>query len=154
MATLDEFRSTVVAAALGFARRALDEVLRHTRTWYVFQRPLADFQLTQQKLADMATEIDASALLVYRAAWRKDTGAERVTSEAAMAKSYAIEAAQRVIDRAVQLFCSLGVTVGSAVEQLYRDVRPLRIYEGTTEIQKINIANQLLKNAKAEEEGV
>lgn len=145
MATLDVFRSTVGAAALGFARRALDETLSHVRDRHVFGQPLASFQLTQGKLADMATDTDAAALLIYRSAWRKDTGAERVTREAAMAKSYATEAAQRVIDQAVQLFGGLGVTVGTTVEQLYRDIRPLRIYEGTTEIQKIIIANQLLK---------
>ena len=145
MATLDVFRSTVGAAALGMARRALDEALRRVRHRRLFGKALAEFQMTQAKLADMATEIDASALLVYRAAWRKDTGAERITREAAMAKAYATEAAWRTIDHAVQLFGGLGVTVGTVVERLYRDIRPLRIYEGTTEIQKIVIANQLLK---------
>ena len=145
MATLDVFRSTVGAAALGMARRALDEALRHVRQRRVFGKALSDFQMTQAKLADMAMAVDASALLVYRAAWRKDTGAERVTREAAMAKAYATEAAWRVIDHAVQLFGGLGVTSGSVVERLYRDIRPLRIYEGTTEIQKIIIANQVLK---------
>ena len=144
MATLDVFRSGVGAAALGFARRALDEALRHTSARTVFGQPLASFQMTQDKLADMATEIDASALLVYRAAWAKDKGAERVTREAAMAKFYATEAAQRVIDHAVQLFGGQGVVSGSVVESLYRDIRPLRIYEGTSEIQKIVIANQIL----------
>ena len=145
MATLDVFRSTVGAAALGMARRALDETLRHVRRRHVFGKALSDFQMTQAKLADMATEIDASALLVYRAAWRKDNGADRITREAAMAKAYATEAAWRIIDHAVQLFGGLGVTTGTVVERLYRDIRPLRIYEGTTEIQKIIIANQVLK---------
>lgn len=145
MATLDVFRSTVGAAALGMARRALDETVRHVRERSVFGHPLADFQMTQDKLAEMAMAVDASALLVYRAAWYKDSGAERVTREAAMAKAYATEAAQQVIDHAVQLFGGRGVTTGSVVEQLYRDIRPLRIYEGTTEIQKIIIAGQVLK---------
>ncbi len=145
MATLDVFRSTVGAAALGMARRALDEALQRVRQRRVFGKALSEFQMTQDKLADMAMEIDASALLVYRAAWRKDTGAERVTREAAMAKAYATEAAWRVIDHAVQLFGGLGVTTGIVVERLYRDIRPLRIYEGTTEIQKLVIAGQLLK---------
>ncbi len=145
MATLDVFRSTVGAAALGMARRALDEALRHVRRRHVFGKALSDFQMTQAKLADMATEIDASALLVYRAAWCKDNGADRITREAAMAKAYATEAAWRIIDHAVQLFGGLGVTTGTTVERLYRDIRPLRIYEGTTEIQKMIIANQVLK---------
>ena len=148
MATLDVFRSTVGAAALGMARRALDEALRRVRHRRVFGKALSEFQMTQAKLADMATEIDASALLVYRAAWRKDTGAERVTREAAMAKAYATEAAWRIIDHAVQLFGGLGVTDGTVVERLYRDIRPLRIYEGTTEIQKLVIAGQLLKGGE------
>ncbi len=148
LATLDVFRATVGAAALGLARRAMAETLRHTRRRHVFGQALSEFQMTQDRLADMAMEIDASALLVYRAAWRKDSGAARVTLEAAMAKAYATEAAQRVIDRAVQLFGGLGVTAGSVVERLYRDVRPLRIYEGATEIQKIIIAGQLLKQSE------
>ena len=148
MATLDVFRSTVGAAALGMARRALDEALQRVRHRRLFGKALSEFQMTQAKLADMATEIDASALLVYRAAWRKDTGAERVTREAAMAKAYATEAAWRIIDHAVQLFGGLGVTTGTVVERLYRDIRPLRIYEGTTEIQKVVIAGQLLKGAE------
>lgn len=146
LATLDVFRCTVGAAALGFARRALDEAAERARSRVVFDRPLAEFQMTQQKIADMATEVDASALLVYRAAWAKDNGADRVTREAAMAKMYATEAAQRVIDNAVQIFGSQGVVAGCPVEQLYRDVRPLRIYEGTTEIQKIIIARETLKD--------
>lgn len=145
MATLDVFRSTVGAAALGFARRAMAEALQHVKQREVFGQPLANFQMTKDKLADMAMDIDASALLVYRAAWCKDSGQERVTKEAAMAKAFATEAAQRVIDHAVQLLGGLGVTAGHPVERLYRDIRPLRIYEGTTEIQKIIIAGQVLK---------
>jgi acyl-CoA dehydrogenase len=142
MANLDVFRSTVAAAALGFARRALDEALARVHDRKVFGQKLADYQLTQAKIADMATEIDASALLTYRAAWTKDQGAARVTREASMAKMYATEAAQRVIDAAVQLWGGLGVTVGQTVESLYREIRALRIYEGTTEINKLVIAGQ------------
>ena len=145
MATLDVFRSTVGAAALGFARRALDEAVARCKERVLFDQALAEFQMTQASIADMAVEIDASALLVYRAAWTKDSGAERITREAAMAKMYSTEAAQRVIDRAIQLFGGLGVVKGSIVEELYRDIRPLRIYEGTTEIQKIVIARDTLK---------
>jgi len=148
LGTLDVFRSTVGAAALGFARRALDETLRHVRRRELFGGTLADLAVVQQKLAMMATEIDASAGLVYRAAWTKDAGAERVTKEAAMAKAYATEAAQRVIDAAVQLFGGRGVTRGSVVERLYRDIRPLRIYEGATEVQHLVIARQLLNDAE------
>jgi acyl-CoA dehydrogenase len=145
MATLDVFRSTVGAAALGMARRALDEALAHVRRRRLFGGTLADLQLTQSRLAQMATDVDAAALLVYRAAWTKDAGAERVTREAAMAKAFATEAAQRVIDGAVQLFGGRGVTAGHVVERLYRDVRPLRIYEGATEVQHVVIARQLLR---------
>src|SRR6266851_2577402 len=148
MATLDIFRSTVGAAALGFARRALDEAIGHVGRREVFGKPLAEFQMTQQKLADMATEIDAAALLIYRAAWTKDCMAERVTREAAMAKMYATEAAQRVIDAAVQLHGGMGVVSGVPVERLYREIRALRIYEGTTEIQKLVIATQVLAEVK------
>lgn len=144
LGTLDVFRSTVGAAARGFARRGLDEAVDWTRQRRAFGRPLAEFQLTQARLADMAVEIDASALLVYRAAWTRDAGAERVTREAAMAKLYATEAAQRVVDSAVQLFGGRGVVAGAAVERLYREVRALRIYEGTSEIQKLVVAGQLL----------
>jgi len=143
LGTLDVFRSTVGAAALGFARRALDEALAWTRERHAFGKPLADFQLTQARLADMAVDVDASALLVYRAAWTRDAGAERVTREAAMAKLYATEAAQRVVDSAVQLLGGRGVVADAPVEQLYREVRALRIYEGTSEIQKLVIAGQL-----------
>jgi acyl-CoA dehydrogenase len=142
MSNLDVFRSTVGAAALGFARRALDEALKRVHERKVFDQKLADYQLTQAKIADMATEIDASALLVYRAAWTKDGGADRVTREASMAKMYATEAAQRVIDAAVQLWGGLGVTRGVMVESLYREIRALRIYEGTTEVNKLVIAGQ------------
>src|SRR3954469_11429127 len=140
LATLDVFRSTVGAAALGFARRALDEALSWARRRRAFGKSLAEFQLTQGRLADMALEVDASALLVYRAAWTKDSGAERVTREAAMAKLCATEAAQRVIDQAVQLLGGRGVVAGAPVERLYREVRALRIYEGTSEIQRLVIA--------------
>jgi alkylation response protein AidB-like acyl-CoA dehydrogenase len=144
LGTLDVFRSTVGAAALGFARRALDEAVAHARERRLFGQPLADFQLTQARLARMATEIDASALLVYRAAWTRDAGAERITREAAMAKLYATEAAQRVIDDAVQLLGGRGVVAGNPVERLYREIRALRIYEGTSEVQQLVVAGQLL----------
>jgi acyl-CoA dehydrogenase len=144
LATLDVFRSTVGAAALGFARRALDETLAHVCERRMFGQALGDFQLTQARIARMATAIDASALLVYRAAWTRDNGAPRVTREAAMAKMYATEAAQRVIDDAVQLLGGRGVVAGHPVEQLYREIRSLRIYEGTTEIQQLVIAGHVL----------
>jgi acyl-CoA dehydrogenase len=144
MATLDIFRSTVGAAALGFARRALHETVEHAATRKLFGAPLGDLQMTQAAIADSATEVDAAALLVYRAAWTKDCGAARVTREAAMAKMFATEAAQRVIDRAVQLHGGLGVTKGVKVEELYREIRALRIYEGATEVQKIVIARETL----------
>lgn len=147
MRTLDVFRSTVGAAALGMARRALAESVAHVRQRELFGGTLADLQLVQGHLADMATDVDAAALLVYRAAWRKDSGAERVTREAAMAKAFATEAAQRVIDRAVQLFGGHGVTSGHIVERLYRDIRPLRIYEGATDIQRVVIARHLLRDS-------
>ena len=145
MSTLDVFRSTVGAAALGFARRALSEAVIRANSRKLFGKSLAEQQITQDRIADMATEVDASALLVYRAAWQKDNGAPRVTREASMAKLYSTEAAQRIIDKAVQLFGGVGVTSGSIVEQLYRDIRPLRIYEGASEIQKIVIAREVLK---------
>jgi acyl-CoA dehydrogenase len=148
MATLDIFRSTVGAAALGFARRALHESIERASNRKVFGAPLGDLQLTQAAIADSATEVDASALLVYRAAWTKDRG-ERVTREAAMAKMFATEAAQRVIDRAVQLHGGLGVTKGVKVEELYREIRALRIYEGATEVQKVVIAREALKGRPA-----
>jgi acyl-CoA dehydrogenase len=145
MATLDIFRATVGAAALGFARRALYETVEHSATRKLFGAPLSDLQMTQATIADSATEVDAAALLVYRAAWTKDQGAPRVTREAAMAKMFATEAAQRVIDRAVQIHGGAGVTKGVKVEELYREIRALRIYEGATEVQKIVIAREALK---------
>lgn len=142
MATLDIFRSTVGAAAMGFARRALDESLHRANTRELFGAPLFDLQATQTKIADMAVDIDASALLIYRAAWTKDCVKDRVTREAAMAKLYATESAQQSIDQAVQLFGGMGVKKGCIVESLYREVRALRIYEGASEVQKTIIANQ------------
>jgi alkylation response protein AidB-like acyl-CoA dehydrogenase len=145
LGTLDAFRPTVGAAALGFARRALAEAVAHVRSREVFGQPLASHPMTQARIADMALDVDARALLVYRAAWLRDTGGgRRVTREAAMAKLYATEAAQRVADGAVQLFGGRGVVSGEVVERLYREVRALRIYEGTSEIQKIVIATQVL----------
>jgi len=145
MRNLDVFRTTVGAAALGFARRALDEALARARQRRMFGQRLADLQLTQAKLADMATAIEAGALLVYRAAWLRDVKKARVTREAAMAKMQATEAAQGVIDDAVQILGGLGVMRGHPVERLYREVRALRIYEGATEVQKMIIARELLK---------
>jgi alkylation response protein AidB-like acyl-CoA dehydrogenase len=143
LATLDVFRPTVGAAALGMARRALDEAQAWAASRPMFGQRLADFQLTQARLAAMATDIDASALLVYRAAWTKDAGAPRVTREAAMAKWFATEAAQRTIDGAVQLLGGRGVQQGQVVERLYREIRALRIYEGTSEVQQLVIAGHL-----------
>jgi acyl-CoA dehydrogenase len=151
LGTLDIFRSTVGAASLGFARRALAEAMAHALAREAFGKHLSDFQLTQAKLADMAMAVDASALLVYRAAWKRDSGADRVTREAAMAKLYATESAQRVIDDAVQLFGGRGVVVGETVERLYREIRALRIYEGTSEIQKLVIAGQLIAEAEGQQ---
>jgi acyl-CoA dehydrogenase len=148
MSTLDAFRSTVGAAALGMARRALDEALARVTSRRQFGKSLAEFQTTQVYLAEMATELDAARLLVYRAAHAKDRGAPRVTLEASMGKMYATEAAQRIIDRALQLHGGMGVVRGSVVERLYREVRALRIYEGTTEIQRVVIATQLLQSEK------
>jgi alkylation response protein AidB-like acyl-CoA dehydrogenase len=149
MSTLDIYRPTVGAAALGMARRALDEALVRALARPMFGKRLADLELTQAKLADMATAIDAAALLVYRAAWTRDTTGRRITREAAMAKLFATEAAQRVIDDAVQIFGGLGVTKGVVVEALYRDIRALRIYEGASEVQKIIIARQCLAEQAA-----
>jgi acyl-CoA dehydrogenase len=145
MATLDIFRSTVAAAALGLARRALHESVERAATRKLFGGPLADLQMTQAALADSAAEVDASALLVYRAAWTKDQGAARITRESSLAKMYATEMAQRVIDRAVQIFGGNGIRVGVKVEALYREIRALRIYEGATEVQKVIVARDLLK---------
>jgi acyl-CoA dehydrogenase len=145
MRTLDVFRTTVAAAACGFARRALDEALARAKDRKMFGQRLADLQMTQAKLADMATAIEAGALLTYRAAWLRDVKKVRVTREAAMAKMQATEAAQQVIDDAVQILGGLGVMRGHPVEKLYREVRALRIYEGATEVQKIIIARELLR---------
>ena len=149
LATLDVFRTTVGAAALGLARRALDEALARVKSRQVFGKALAEFQLTQARLADMALAVDAAALLVYRAAWVKDATRGRITREAAMAKLFATESAQQVIDGALQLFGGSGVVSGMAVERLYREIRALRIYEGTSEIQKLVIADSLLREEKA-----
>jgi acyl-CoA dehydrogenase len=151
MATLDVFRPSVGAAALGFARRALDEALARVTGRELFGAPMADLQLVQAKLADMALEVDASALLVYRAAWTADVVGGRVSREAAMAKLHATETAQRVVDEAVQLFGGLGVTVGSVVERLYREVRALRIYEGASEVQRLIIARAALAAHRQEQ---
>lgn len=144
MAVLDVFRPTVGAAALGFARRALDETLARVKARRIQGQALAEMQLVQGHVADMALKIDAAALLVYRAAWAKDTGAARITREAAMAKLYATEAAQELIDMAVQLHGGDGVRRGSVVEGLYREIRALRIYEGASDVQRIIIARGLL----------
>jgi acyl-CoA dehydrogenase len=148
MTTLDVFRTTVGAAALGFARRALDETLRRAAGRHLFGAPLADLQMVQGHIADMALEIDAAALLVYRAAWTKDMGAARVTREAAMAKLFATEAAQRVIDAAVQIHGGEGVRSGHPVENLYREIRALRIYEGASDVQKVVIARSVLSTVE------
>ena len=144
MSVLDVFRSTVGAAALGFARRALDETITRVKSRKVGGAPLAELQMVQGHIADMALEIDASALLVYRAAWTKDTGQPRITREASMAKLNATEAAQRVIDAAVQLHGGDGVRSGTVVEHLYREIRALRIYEGASDVQRIVIARAVL----------
>ncbi len=144
MAVLDVFRSTVAAAALGFARRALDETLTRVTTRHIQNAPLFDLQMVKGHIADMAIDVDASALLVYRAAWTKDTGVARVTREAAMAKLFSTDQAQLVIDRAVQLHGGDGVRSGSKVEELYRDIRALRIYEGASDVQRLVIARQTL----------
>ncbi|GIX25439.1 MAG: acyl-CoA dehydrogenase [Caldimonas sp.] len=147
MRTLDVFRTSVAAAALGFARRALDEALQRATTRRMFGQRLADFQLTQAKLAAMAATVDSAALLTYRAAWQRDQG-RGVTREAAMAKMCATEGAQQVIDAAVQIFGGLGVVREMPVERLYREIRALRIYEGATEVQQLIIARELLKDVK------
>jgi alkylation response protein AidB-like acyl-CoA dehydrogenase len=145
LGTLDRVRATVGAAACGMAARALAEALAHAKSRRQFGKPLADFQLIQEKLARMATDLTAARLLVYRAAWEKDRGAPRVTLEAAMAKAFATEAAQRIVDDAVQILGGRGVLADHPVDRLYRSVRALRIYEGTTEIQHLVIAGQLIK---------
>ena len=146
MMTLDIFRASVAAASLGFARRALDEGLARTKSREMFGQTLADFQITQAALGDMATSVDAAALLTYRAAWQRDVQGQRTTREAAMAKMFATESAQQVIDRALQMFGGAGVVSGAIVERLYREIRSLRIYEGATEVQKLIIARELLKD--------
>ncbi|CAN7517000.1 acyl-CoA dehydrogenase family protein [Acidovorax sp. LjRoot117] len=145
MRTLDIFRASVAAAALGMARRALAEAVHHARQRRMFGQKLADFQLTQAKIGEMAALVDSAALLTYRAAWLRDTGQARVTAEAAMAKMTATENAQRVIDMALQLHGGRGVEVGSKVESLYRDIRSLRIYEGATEVQQLIIGKATLQ---------
>jgi acyl-CoA dehydrogenase len=145
--TLDIFRVSVAGAALGFARRALDEALPHVRERHLFGQSLGTFQLTQGALADMATDLQASTLLTYHAAWQRDHG-QNATLEAAMAKMNATEAAQRIVDRALQMFGGRGVERGHIIERLYRDVRLLRIYEGATEVQKLIIARALLRAAE------
>ncbi|MEY1556149.1 acyl-CoA dehydrogenase family protein [Yoonia sp. R2331] len=144
MSVLDVFRSTVAAAALGFARRALDEALTRVTTRHVQGAPLFDLQMVQGHIADMAVDIDASALLIYRAAWTKDNGAPRITREAAMAKLFSTDQAQKVIDKAVQLHGGDGVRSGETVEALYREIRALRIYEGASDVQRVVIARQTL----------
>jgi acyl-CoA dehydrogenase len=144
MRTLDIFRASVAAAALGFARRALDEAIAHARSRRMFGQTLADFQLTQAALGEMASAVDAAALLTYRAAWLRDVKGVRTTREAAMAKMCATENAQRVIDRALQMHGGLGVKVGSVVESLYREIRALRIYEGATEVQQLIVGRDVL----------
>jgi alkylation response protein AidB-like acyl-CoA dehydrogenase len=155
MGVLDIFRTTVGAAALGFARRALDETLAHCQQRELFGGKLSDLQATKLRLADMAAEVEISTLIVYRAAWMRDVLGRRVTYEASLAKMVATENAQRTIDSAVQLYGGTGVRKGSIIEALYRDIRPLRIYEGATEIQKLVVADQLLRrwnNAQTEKE--
>jgi acyl-CoA dehydrogenase len=153
MSVLDVFRPTVGAAALGFARRALDEALARVQSRRIGGVPLAGLQMVQGHIADMALDIDAAALLVYRAAWAKDMGAPRISREAAMAKLHATEAAQRVIDTAVQLHGGDGVRTGFAVEALYREIRALRIYEGASDVQKIIIARATLEGRAEQGEG-
>jgi acyl-CoA dehydrogenase len=150
MATLDVFRTSVAAAAIGFARRAMQEALRRATSRKMFGQVLSDFQLTQAKLAAMATDIDAAALLTYRAAWLRDRG-QPITVEAAMAKMTATETAQRVIDAAVQISGALGVVGGQTVERLYREIRPLRIYEGATEVQQLIVARGVIKSFQESE---
>ncbi|TIO60896.1 MAG: acyl-CoA dehydrogenase, partial [Mesorhizobium sp.] len=144
MSVLDVFRSTVGAAALGFARRALDESIKRVSERKLFGAPMAELQMVQGHIADMALDVDAAALLVYRAAWTKDMGAARVTREAAMAKLFSTDKAQEVIDKAVQLHGGDGVRKGHIVESLYREIRALRIYEGASDVQKVVIARQVM----------
>lgn len=153
LGTLDIFRTTVGAAALGFSRRALDEATGRARSRRMFGATLAEQPIAQERLAEMALDVDAAALLVYRSAWTKDTQRQRVTREAAMAKLFATDQAQLVIDKAVQLFGGLGVTRGSKVEELYREIRALRIYEGASEVQKMVIAREHLRAWENHETG-
>jgi acyl-CoA dehydrogenase len=143
--TLDTLRCTVAAAALGLAQRALEEAIRYSRNRQQFGRPIAQFQGIQFKLAEMATELEAARLLVYQAAWANDTGSAELKQKASMAKLYATEAAQRIIDQALQIHGGVGLIAGSIAERLYRDIRALRIYEGTSEIQKLVIARELTR---------
>ncbi|MGR3364331.1 MAG: acyl-CoA dehydrogenase family protein, partial [Maritimibacter harenae] len=147
MSVLDVFRTSVAAAGLGFARRALDEALNRVTSREVQGKPLSELQLVQGHISDMALRVDAAALLVYRAAWAKDSGAPRVSREAAMAKLFATDEAQKVIDAAVQLHGGDGVKSGETVERLYREIRALRIYEGASDVQKVIIARQTLDAA-------
>ncbi|MEC7049831.1 MAG: acyl-CoA dehydrogenase, partial [Pseudomonadota bacterium] len=149
MSVLDVFRSTVGAAALGLARRALDEALSRVSNRFLFGAPLADMQTVQASLAEMALDVDSAALLIYRAAWTKDLGAARISREASMAKLHATEIAQKVIDKALQLHGGDGVRSGQVIEKLYREVRALRIYEGASEVQKQIIAKQMLSSFEA-----
>ncbi len=149
MSVLDVFRSTVAAAALGFARRALDEALDRSTGRTIQDQPLFDLQMVQGHIADMAVDVDASALLTYRAAWTKDSGAPRISREAAMAKLFSTEHAQKVIDQSLQLHGGDGVRSGAIVERLYREIRALRIYEGATDVQKVIIARQTLSTYQA-----
>jgi acyl-CoA dehydrogenase len=151
MSVLDVFRSTVAAAALGFARRALDESLGRVSSRQVQGSPLFGLQMVQGHIADMALDIDAAALLIYRAAWTRDSGAQRITREAAMAKLFATDQAQQVIDKAVQLFGGEGVLSGTPVETLYREIRALRIYEGASDVQKVIIARQTMSSLNGRE---
>jgi acyl-CoA dehydrogenase len=144
MSVLDVFRSTVAAAALGFARRALDESVARVRSRELFGLPMSELQMVQGHIADMALDVDAAALLIYRAAWLKDSGAPRISREASMAKLYATDRAQEVIDKAVQIHGGDGVRRGSVPERLYREIRALRIYEGASDVQKVIIARQTL----------
>jgi acyl-CoA dehydrogenase len=151
MRTLDIFRTSVAASALGLARRALDEAVQRARSRRMFGTTLGDFQLTQAKLGEMASAIDAAALLTYRAAWLRDERDQRTTKEAAMAKMVATESAQVVIDAAVQMFGGQGVVSGETVERLYREIRALRIYEGATEVQKLIVGRELLRRGQEEQ---
>jgi acyl-CoA dehydrogenase len=151
MATLDVFRTTVGAAALGFARRAMDEAVNRARQRHMFGRAQSEFQLTQEKLGEMAVSIDAAALLIYRSAWTKDVAGGRVTREASMAKLFATETAQQVIDAAVQIHGGLGVVRGVTVERLYREIRALRIYEGASEVLKLIIASKVMEESDAKD---